>query len=45
LNEIGINVTPKELDTILIEIKSYPEKLNWDDKDLISLTNSMGIKS
>ena len=45
LNEIGINVTPKELDTILIEIKSHPEKLNWDDKDLISLTNSMGIKS
>jgi 2-isopropylmalate synthase len=45
LIDIGISVTPKELDTILIEIKSHPEKLNWDDKDLISLTNSMGIKS
>jgi 2-isopropylmalate synthase len=45
LNEIGINVTPKELDTILIEIKSHPEKLNWDAEDLISLINSMGIKS
>jgi len=45
LIHIGISVTPKELDTILIEIKSHPEKLNWDDKDLISLTNSMGIKS
>ena len=45
LIHMGISVTPKELDTILIEIKSHPEKLNWDDKDLISLTNSMGIKS
>ena len=45
LFHMGISVTPKELDTILIEIKSHPEKLNWDDKDLISLTNSMGIKS
>jgi 2-isopropylmalate synthase len=45
LIHMGISLTPKELDTILIEIKSHPEKLNWDDKDLISLTNSMGIKS
>jgi len=45
LIHMGISVTPKELDTILIEIKSHPEKLNWDDKDIISLTNSMGIKS
>jgi len=45
LIHMGISVTPKELDTILIEIKSHPQKLNWDDKDLISLTNSMGIKS
>ena len=45
LIHMGISVTRKELDTILIEIKSHPEKLNWDDKDLISLTNSMGIKS
>ena len=45
LIHMGISETPKELDTILIEIKSHPEKLNWDDKDLISLTNSMGIKS
>ena len=45
LFHMGISVTPKELDTILIKIKSHPEKLNWDDKDLISLTNSMGIKS
>ena len=45
LIHMGISVTSKELDTILIEIKSHPKKLNWDDKDLISLTNSMGIKS
>ena len=45
LIHMGISVTSKELDTILVEIKSHPEKLNWDDKDLISLTNSMGIKS
>tara|TARA_B100001250_G_scaffold411502_1_gene440315 strand:+ start:1666 stop:2793 length:1128 start_codon:yes stop_codon:yes gene_type:complete len=45
LVHLGISVTREELDTILIEIKSHPEKLNWDDKDLISLTNSMGIKS
>ena len=45
LIHMGISATPKELDTILIEIKSHPEKLNWDDKDIISLTNSMGIKS
>ena len=45
LLHMGIRVTPKELDTILIEIKSHPEKLNWDDEDLISLTNLMGIKS
>ncbi len=45
LIHMGISVTPKELDRILIEIKSHPEKLNWNDKDLISLTNSMGIKS
>jgi 2-isopropylmalate synthase len=45
LNHIGISVSPKELDTILIEIKSHPEKLNWEDKQLISLTKSMGIKS
>ena len=45
LIHMGISVTSKELDTILIEIKSHPEKLNWNDKDLISLTNSMGIKS
>ena len=45
LIHMGISVTSKELDTILIKIKSHPEKLNWDDKDLISLTNSMGIKS
>ncbi len=44
LIHMGISVTSKELDTILIEIKSHPEKLNWDDKDLISLINSMGIK-
>jgi len=45
LIHMGISITAKELDTILTEIKSHPEKLNWDDKDLISLTNSMGIKS
>ena len=45
LIHMGISVTSKELDTILIKIKSHPEKLSWDDKDLISLTNSMGIKS
>ena len=45
LFHMGISVTPKELDTILIEIKSHPEKLNWDAEDLISLINSMGIKS
>jgi isopropylmalate/homocitrate/citramalate synthase len=45
LNHIGISVSPKELDTILIEIKSHPEKLNWEDKQLISLTKSMGINS
>ena len=35
----------KHLDTILIEIKSHPEKLDWDAEDLISLTNTIGIKS
>jgi 2-isopropylmalate synthase len=45
LNEIGISVSSKKLDTILIEIKSHPEKLDWDAEDLISLTNTMGIKS
>ena len=45
LIHMRISVTSKELDTILIEIKSHPKKLNWDDKDLISLTKSMGIKS
>ena len=45
LIHMGISVTSKELDTILIKIKSHPEKLSWNDKDLISLTNSMGIKS
>ena len=42
---MGISVSPKELDTILIEIKSHPEKLNWENAELISLAKSLGIKS
>ena len=45
LNHMGIRVSPKELDTILIEIKSHPEKLNWENVELISLAKSLGIKS
>jgi 2-isopropylmalate synthase len=44
LNHLGISVSPKELDCLLIEIKFHPDKLNWDDNELISLTKSQEIK-
>ena len=44
LEGIGIRVRDQELDSILKEIKSQPEKIMWGDKELISLTNSIKRK-
>jgi 2-isopropylmalate synthase len=44
LEGIGIKVSSQKLDPILKEIKLHSEKVNWEDKELISLIKSMGIK-
>ena len=44
LEGIGIKVSRQKLDPILKEIKLHSEKVNWEDKELISLIKSMGIK-
>jgi len=44
LNEIGLIISPKDLNALLIEIKSRPKKVNWSDSDLISITKSLKIK-
>ncbi|MCK5905503.1 MAG: 2-isopropylmalate synthase [Gammaproteobacteria bacterium] len=44
LEGIGIKVSRQKLDPILKEIKLHSEKVNWEDKELISLIQSMGIK-
>jgi 2-isopropylmalate synthase len=42
--DLELNVHPEEINIILEEIKSHPEKVDWKDKELISLIKSMGIK-
>lgn len=44
LEEIGITIRIQELNLIIKEIKSHPEKVMWEDKELISLTNSIKRK-
>jgi 2-isopropylmalate synthase len=44
LEGIGIKVSRQKLDPILKEIKLHSEKVDWEDKELISLIKSMGIK-
>lgn len=45
LKEMKITVTDMELLVLLKEIKSYPEKVVWEDQELISLANSISRKA
>ena len=44
-NEIGVSLTKTDLDAVLKELKSHPEKVSWTGIELIYLTKSMGIKT